>query len=106
MRKDLSENARIVAGSTFGFSSSTSLRYKMVDNEPSPEMQAALDELVGAGIVIRDDEPHGPVKYTASPDVDFTAYRRYATERIFNGEAPKIRIFVRKAAVSEGGEDE
>lgn len=93
---NLSENAKIVAGSTFGFSPGASLRYQMVESVPSPEMQSALDELVAAGIVLRDDEPHGPIKYTASRDVDFTEYRTLAAARIFAGTAPSIRVFVKK----------
>jgi len=92
--RELSENARIVAGSTFGFSPEASLRYQMVQSVPSPEMQDALDELVAAGIVIRDDEPHGPVKYTASRDFDFSELRKEAAKRMLDGTSPSIRVFV------------
>lgn len=92
----LSENAAIVAGSTFGFSPGASLRYGMVQSVPSPEMQEALDELVSAGIILRDDEPHGAVKYTASKEFDFSEYRKAAAERMFDGSAPSIRVFIPK----------
>lgn len=95
---ELSENARIVAGSTFGFSPGASIRYQMVESVPSPEMQAALDELVAAGIVIRDDETHGPVKYTASKDFDFTEYRKEAWQRMEAGTAPSIRMAIKRGA--------
>lgn len=93
---DLSEEARIVAGSTFSMSPGATIRYQMVQSVPSAEMQAALDELVAAGIVLRDDEPHGAVTYKASPTYDFTEARRFAFDRTFKGDAPSIRIYVSK----------
>jgi hypothetical protein len=92
----LSEIATIVAGSTFGFSPGASLRYQMVKSVPSPEMQAALDELVAAGIVIREDEASGAVKYTASREVDFTEYRKVAFDRMMDGTTYDIRVFIPK----------
>lgn len=101
---DLSLNARIVAGSSFGFSPGASLRYAMVQNVPSPSMEAALDELVAAGIITRDDEPHGAVKYAASPDVDFAPYRAEVAERALAGTLPLIRLFVpREPAITTSG---
>ncbi len=91
---DLSENARLIAGSTFGFSPGASLRYQMVQSVPSPEMQDALDELVAAGIIIREDEPHGPVRYVASRDFDFRDVRAYAVERMLSDNPPAIRIYI------------
>jgi hypothetical protein len=93
---ELSENARIVAGSSFAFSPGASIRYQMKQSVPSAEMQAALDELVAAGIVIREDEPHGPVSYTAAKDFDFSELRKYAFERTMAHTVPKIRIFIPK----------
>jgi len=93
---DLSEAARIVAGSSFSMSPGATIRYQMVQSVPSAEMQAALDELVAAGIVLRDDEPHGPVSYKASPTYDFTEARRFAFDRTLKGDAPSIRIYIPK----------
>jgi hypothetical protein len=102
---DLSENARIVAGSTFSMSRGATIRYQMVESVPSSEMQEALDELVEAGIVLREDEEHGPVRYTASADYDFTEARRYAFERTMKGDAPSIRIYIpKKQAEAEAAE--
>ena len=93
---ELSVNARIVAGSSFSMSRNATIRYSMELRVPSAEMQAALDELVAAGIVLREDEPGGAVSYTASPDYDFSALRVYAFERTFSDKAPSIRIYVPK----------
>lgn len=93
---ELAENARIVAGSSFAFSAGASIRYQMKQSVPSSEMQAALDELVAAGIVIREDEPHGPVCYSAAPDYDFSGLRKYAFERTMAHDAPRIQIFIPK----------
>lgn len=94
---DLSENARIVAGSSFAFPGHTSIRYQMIQSVPSAEMQAALDELVAAGIVLREDEPHGAVRYSASRAYDFAELRKNAFERTMDGSAPGIRIYIPKA---------
>lgn len=98
---ELSENARIVAGSSFAFSPGASIRYQMKQSVPSAEMQAALDELVAAGIVIREDEPAGPVCYSASSDFDFSELRKYAFERTMSFDAPRIRIFIPKELAAE-----
>lgn len=96
---DLSLNARIVAGASFGFSPGASLRYGMVESVPSPEMQAALDELVAAAIITRDDEPHGAVKYVAASGIDFTPYRKEVADHVFAGTSPAIRLFVKRCVV-------
>jgi hypothetical protein len=93
---ELSENARLIAGSTFGFSPGAALRYQMVQSVPSPEMQAALDELVAAGVVLREDEPTGAVRYSASREHDFTELRKFAAERMMSDDPPKIRIYIPK----------
>ncbi len=98
---ELSENARIVAGSSFAFSPGAFIRYQMKQSVPSAEMQAALDELVAAGIVIREDEPAGPVCYTAAADFDFSELRKYAFERTMALDAPRIRIFIPKELAEE-----
>lgn len=100
---ELSFNARMVAGSSFGFSPGASLRYAMVVSVPSTEMQAALDELVAAGVITRNDEPHGAVRYVASPDVDFTLYRAEVAQHIFDGTSPSIRVFVPRDALKPKG---
>jgi hypothetical protein len=91
---DLSVNAKLVAGSTFGFSPGASIRYQMVESIPSPEMQEALDELVCHAIVTREDEPGGAVKYTASSDIDFMPYRKFAWEQMQSDDGPSVRIFI------------
>lgn len=97
---DLSENASLVGGSTFGFSPGASLRYQMVQSVPSPEMQEALDELVAAGIVLREDEPSGAVRYSASREFDFTELRKFAYERMMSDDPPQIRIYMLKEKAS------
>jgi len=102
MTTELSENARIVGGSTFGFSPGASLRYQMVQSVPSPEMQAALDELVAAGIILREDEPHGAVRYSASREFDFSKLREFAVVRLMSDEPPQIRMFIPKEEPHHG----
>jgi hypothetical protein len=63
---DLSENARFVLGHWFG--PCKAMIYEMVDCVPSPEMQAALDELVQAGHIIRDNPYAAAVRYTRVDD--------------------------------------
>jgi hypothetical protein len=64
---DLSENARFVLGKWFH--PCRSMIYEMVDCVPSPEMQAALDELVQAGQLDRSNPYGKAVKYTrVGPD--------------------------------------
>lgn len=62
----LSDAARYVLGRHFG--PFKAMVYEMHDCIPSPEMQAALDELVETGHVVRD-EPYGQaVRYTRIDD--------------------------------------
>lgn len=102
---ELSLNARTVAGSMFSFSPGASLRYAMRETVPSPEMQAALDELVAAGLVLRDDEPGGAVRYTASRDADFMPFRKEAALAVFDGTSPSIRVFVKRSSITDSGGD-
>lgn len=62
----LSDPARFVLGAHFG--PFKAMIYEMVDCIPSPEMQAALDELVQAGHVIRDTPYGQAVRYTRVDD--------------------------------------
>lgn len=100
---ELSENAGLVLGSTFGWGAV--LTYHMIDSVPSPEMQEALDELVEAGKLVReqglDDMPaHGKsVRYRVADSVDLTLYRQQATKRFFDGDAPSIRVFIRRSNI-------
>ncbi len=43
------------------------LRYGMVENVPSPQARAALDEMVDAAILARHTEPGGAVVYSLAP---------------------------------------
>jgi hypothetical protein len=96
--EELSENASIVLGSTFGWGSVVT--YHMLEYKPSPEMQEALDELVEAGKLVReqglDDMPqHGKaVRYRVADGVDLTAHRQQAAQSIFGGGGPSIRVMV------------
>jgi hypothetical protein len=96
----LSETATLVLGSTFGWGAI--LTFHMQESVPSPEMQAALDELVQAGKMVRemglDDMPaHGQaVRYRVAPDIDLDAYRRIAAKRFFDGDVPSIRVYIPK----------
>lgn len=95
----LSLNARTVLGSVLGMMKTT-LQYRMVESVPSPEMQTALDELVSAGIVIRetgkDDQPVGAVRYSVKEGFDVSEFRAEAFNRLADGTAPIIRVFIKK----------
>lgn len=97
---ELSPNARAVLGSMFGFGQV--LTYQMIESVPSPEMQEALDELVGAGMVLREqglpDMTRKAVRYRAAGGFDLTEFKREAWDRIADGSAPSIRVFVPRAA--------
>lgn len=101
---ELSTEARTVLGSVFGWGAV--LTYHMIDSVPSPEMQAALDELFEAGIVVRevgsDDMPsHGKaVRYRLYPGFDVEPYRREAAQSIFDNKAPSIRVFMPRTEVT------
>lgn len=96
----LSENARIVLGSSFGWGQV--LTYHMVESVPSPEMQEALDELVAAGLLKEerglDDMSARAVCYRLSEGVDVAPFRKEAWERIENNDTPSIRVFIPKKA--------
>lgn len=93
---DLSIEARTVLGSLFGLSGECSLRFQMIDNVPSPEMQVALDELVAAEAITVEKQPRGAIKYEKVHGLDLTEYRKECFERVINGTAPSIRIFVKR----------
>lgn len=99
--QSLSLESRTVLGSILGMMR-TKLQYHMVESVPSPEMQKALDELVGAGIVVRetgkDDQPRGAVRYFVKDGFDLTPYRKEAFDRLSDNSAPVLRIFVKKAS--------
>lgn len=98
MEQSLSENARIVFGSSFSWGQV--LTYHMVESVPSPEMQQALDELVAAGMLVEErglpDMTREAVRYRVAEGVDVAPFRRESAERIFRGDAPSIRIFIPK----------
>lgn len=95
---DLSENARIVLGSSFAWGQV--LTYHMVQSVPSPEMQAALDELVAAGLLVEerglDDMSAIAVRYRLADGVDLVPFRKEVWDRIADGTMPAIRVFVPK----------
>lgn len=96
----LSDNASCVLGSTFGFGAV--LTYHMIESKPSPEMQEALDELVGLGILTKEeglpDMTRKAVRYRLSDEskanLDMAVFRRLVWERIANDDAPSIRVMV------------
>jgi hypothetical protein len=94
----LSLNARTVLGSVFGWN--TVLTYHMQDSVPSEEMQAALDELVAANMLLREqglpDMPaHGKsVRYRVADGVNLAPLRKEAAEHVFDGTAPSIRVYI------------
>lgn len=95
---DLSLPARTVLGSVFGWGAV--LTYQMIESVPSPEMQEALDELVAAGALIReqglDDMTRTAIRYRVADGVDLAPYQKEAAISVFNGHAPSIRVFVKK----------
>lgn len=100
----LSPNARFVAGSTFGMISKNTLRYSMVEREPSPEVWGALNELVAAGIVVREEEDSGAITFSSAPDFDFTELREEAAKLAFSGNAPSISVWTsRDPSKAQGG---
>jgi hypothetical protein len=104
MKVELSDNARIVLGSSFGWGQV--LTYHMIQSVPSPEMQEALDELVNAGLLRRDaglpDMTKKAIRYKLAEGVDIALFRKLAAERFFSGDAPAIRVFVPKETTNEG----
>lgn len=98
MMAELSENARVVLGSSFSFGQV--LTYHMIKSVPSPEMHEALNELVNAGMLIEErglpDMTMKAVRYRLADGIDVTPFRKEAMERIEHGDAPSIRIFIPK----------
>jgi hypothetical protein len=103
---NLSKEARCVLGSVFGFGAVVT--YHMQEYVPSPEIQVALDELVAAGMISReqglDDMPaHGEaVRYRVAEGVDLMPYRQEQFELLTEGTAPSIRIFVKRDLDGQG----
>lgn len=97
VNENLSDTAKSVM-SMFAFNQI--LTYHMIESEPSPEMQEGLDELVNAGLVLREqglpDMTAKAVRYRAAPGVDVMPYRKMAWAQIEAGSAPSIRVFVKK----------
>jgi hypothetical protein len=57
MIKTLSKDAKAVAGSVFGMMKTgggSHLTFQMIEGRPTRRMQAALDELIAAGVIRRD----------------------------------------------------
>jgi len=95
---ELSDKARIVLGSVFGWGAV--FTYHMVESIPSPEMDAALEELVQAGKVTREiglpDMTRDAVRYRVADGVDLSPFRKEAFDRLAIGEEPRIRVFIKK----------
>ncbi len=95
---ELSDQARIVLGSVFGWGAV--LTYHMVESVPSPEMDAALEELVQAGKITREtglpDISRKAVRYRVADGVDLSTFRQEALDRFVSGEEPRIRVFIKK----------
>lgn len=95
---ELSAEARSVLGGMFGFGQV--LTFHMIESIPSPEMQAALDELVAAGMVIREeglpDMTRKAVRYRAADGVDLMPFKREVWENIDKDTGPRIRVFIKR----------
>lgn len=100
MSENLSDAARNVLGTMFGWGQV--LTYHMNESTPSPEMQEALDELVAANMVTKEkglpDMTRNAVRYRVADGVDVAPFRREAWDRIAEGSAPSIRVFIKKTA--------
>lgn len=99
---ELSDNARSVLGSMFSFGQV--LTYHMIESIPSPEMQEALDELVAAGMVTKEeglpDMTRKAVRYRAAEHVDLKPFQREVWDKIDKGAAPSIRVFIKREAAA------
>lgn len=95
---ELTVNARSVLGSMFSFGQV--LTYHMIESIPSPEMQEALDELVAAGMVAKEeglpDMTRKAVRYRAAAHVDLKPFQREVWDKIDKGSAPSIRVFIKR----------
>lgn len=98
----LSHTASVLLGSMFCYGNV--LTYHMQESVPSPEMQAVLDELVGAGKLVRetgmDDMPaHGEsVRYRVAANVDQAYYRRICGQALDDNTMPNLRVFIPKVS--------
>lgn len=93
--------ARHVLGSMFGWS--MVVTFHNVENTPSPEMRKALDELVSVGALVLEkgmpDMPaHGLAeRYRVAKGFDVEPFRKEAAAQVFSGDAPSVRLFVKKS---------
>jgi hypothetical protein len=77
---NLSDDAKALMGAIFGTLGSPTLVFQLVESRPHPRCQAALDELVAAGAVYKENLPtrgdgsHG-VSYKSCWDA--SEFRRY-----------------------------
>ncbi|MNE09738.1 hypothetical protein D3C80_1024250 [compost metagenome] len=97
---ELSVNALSILGSMFSFGQV--LTYHMIESIPSPEMQEALDKLVAAGMVEKEqglpDMTRKAVRYRAANDVDLKPYQKEQWDKLADGTAPSIRVFIKRSA--------
>jgi hypothetical protein len=96
----LSKEARQVLGGCFGFGQV--LTYHMIESIPSPEMQSALDELVLAGMLKREeglpDMTQKAVRYRAAEGIDMMPFKREVWDNLDKEDCPKIRVYIPKPA--------
>ncbi len=85
---ELSDEAKAVAGVAFGLGDKCVLSFGMVESRPSAKTQAALDELLAAGLITRKQiNQSGAVEYRATTDL--SEYARWLRR---NGKNPRIRF--------------
>lgn len=98
MAESLSENAAYVMGSLFSYAGKVT--YFRQSSLPSPEMQAALDELATKGYLIKtenaDDMPRGAVRYSLPSGSDNSHFVRAARALEARGAQPRMRHTVDK----------
>ncbi|MEG3806660.1 hypothetical protein DBT53_002640 [Aerococcus mictus] len=87
--QDLSEDAKAVAGGLFGLGL-TALNFEMMVNEPTKRMQAALDELVAAKMILsRPLNQAGGLSYAPVEGADFKPLAEWMRS---NGRDPALPI--------------
>lgn len=88
---DLSDAAKAVAGGIFGFMAprnSSGLVFEMRQSQPTKQMQAALDELVEAGVIAKKMSDGSP-RVSYLPTTDCRPYAKWLSR---NRNNPGIKI--------------
>lgn len=101
----LSDDAKGIAACIWGLGNAekTILSFGMQEVRPTARGQAALDELVAAGLLYREPKPGGGVSYR--PSGDMRPYRGYRKLGNFPfTEKMAARSMIKQAAAGELGE--